>query len=33
MAAVLPLAVPPVYNTLGIGWGNSLPVFLSLAIV
>jgi len=30
MAAVLPLAAPRMYATLGLGWGNSLLGFLSL---
>ncbi|KAI9650473.1 hypothetical protein NHQ30_000489 [Ciborinia camelliae] len=30
---VLPLAGPPLYKTLGLGWGNSLLAFLALAFV
>ncbi|KAI9732441.1 MAG: hypothetical protein M1834_001649 [Cirrosporium novae-zelandiae] len=30
--AVLPLAATPMYNALGIGWGNSLLAFLSLGM-
>lgn len=33
MAAVLPLAAPKMYSTLGIGWGNSLLAFLALAMI
>lgn len=33
MAAVLPLAAPKMYATLGYGWGNSLLAFLALAMV
>jgi hypothetical protein len=32
MAAVLPLAGQPLYDKLGIGWGNSLLGFLALAM-
>jgi hypothetical protein len=32
MAAVLPLAAPKMYATLGYGWGNSLLGFLALAM-
>ncbi|PVH96076.1 MFS general substrate transporter [Periconia macrospinosa] len=33
MASVLPLAAPKMYDTLGLGWGNSLLGFLALAMV
>jgi hypothetical protein len=33
MAATLPLAAPKMYQTLGLGWGNSLLAFLALAMV
>jgi hypothetical protein len=33
MAAVLPLAAPKMYKVLGLGWGNSLLVFLALAMI
>lgn len=33
MAAVLPLAAPKMYESLGYGWGNSLLAFLALAMV
>lgn len=33
MAAVIPLAAPRMYATLGLGWGNSLLAFLALAMV
>lgn len=33
MAAVLPLAAPKMYETLGLGWGNSLLAFLALAMI
>ncbi|KAF1810827.1 cycloheximide resistance protein [Eremomyces bilateralis CBS 781.70] len=33
MAAVLPLAAPPMYAALGIGWGNSLLAFLAIAMM
>ncbi|KAF2492864.1 MFS general substrate transporter [Lophium mytilinum] len=33
MAAVLPLAAPKMYNSLGYGWGNSLLAFLSIAMI
>jgi hypothetical protein len=33
MAAVLPLAAPKMYSSLGLGWGNSLLAFLALAMV
>jgi len=32
VAAVLPLAGQPLYDKLGIGWGNSLLGFLALAM-
>jgi hypothetical protein len=31
--ALLPLAGMPMYNTLGMGWGNSLLAFISLALI
>ena len=31
--AFLPMAAFPMYNSLGIGWGNSLLGFLALALV
>ncbi|KAF2841385.1 putative MFS multidrug transporter, partial [Patellaria atrata CBS 101060] len=33
MAATLPLAAPKMFDTLGLGWGNSLLAFLALAMV
>jgi hypothetical protein len=33
MAAVLPLAAPKMYESMGIGWGNSLLAFLALAMI
>ncbi|KAI4125969.1 MAG: hypothetical protein LQ338_003995 [Usnochroma carphineum] len=33
VAAVVPLAGPPIYNNLGYGWGNSLLGFIALALV
>ncbi len=33
LGALLPLAGQPMYDSLGIGWGNSLLGFLSLALV
>jgi hypothetical protein len=33
MASVLPLAAPKMYDSLGIGWGNSLLAFLALAMI
>ncbi|EWG53339.1 hypothetical protein FVEG_11794 [Fusarium verticillioides 7600] len=32
-AAFLPLAGPPMYNNLGLGWGNSVLGFLSVAFI
>ncbi|KAB8336746.1 hypothetical protein FH972_021055 [Carpinus fangiana] len=32
LGAVLPLAAPSLFDTLGIGWGNSVLAFLSLAL-
>jgi hypothetical protein len=32
LAALLPLAGQPLYDKLGIGWGNSLLGFLALAM-
>ncbi|OBT45420.1 hypothetical protein VE00_04573 [Pseudogymnoascus sp. WSF 3629] len=32
-AAVLPLAAPAMYDTLGLGWGNSLLGFIALAMI
>jgi hypothetical protein len=31
--AFLPLVGPPLYNKLGLGWGNSLLGFIALAMV
>ncbi|KAI9744631.1 MAG: hypothetical protein M1818_002160 [Claussenomyces sp. TS43310] len=31
--ALLPLAGPPLYNRLGLGWGNSVLAFVALALV
>ena len=31
--AFLPLAGPPLYKALGLGWGNSLLAFIALAMV
>ncbi len=31
--AVLPLAGEPLYNRLGLGWGNSVVAFIALAFV
>lgn len=31
--AFLPLAGPPLYAKLGLGWGNSLLAFLGLALI
>lgn len=33
LATVLPLAGPPLYNRLGLGWGNSLLGFIALLLV
>ena len=33
MAAVVPLGAPKMFDTLGLGWGNSLLAFLALAMV
>jgi hypothetical protein len=33
MATVLPLAAPKLYETLGLGWGNSVLAFLALAMI
>jgi hypothetical protein len=33
LGAVLPLAGGPMYEKLGLGWGNSLLGFISLALV
>ena len=33
VAAILPLAGPPLYRKLGYGWGNSLLGFLSLLMI
>jgi hypothetical protein len=33
VGAILPLAGTPMYNKLGLGWGNSLLGFISLALV
>ncbi|OAP65784.1 hypothetical protein AYL99_01756 [Fonsecaea erecta] len=32
-AAFLPLAAPPLYQSLGLGWGNTLLGFLALAMI
>ena len=32
-AAFLPLAAPKMYDTLGLGWGNSLLGFVALALI
>lgn len=31
--AFIPLAAQPLYNRLGLGWGNSLLAFIALATV
>lgn len=33
MAAMIPLAAPKMYATLGLGWGNSLLAFLAIACI
>jgi hypothetical protein len=33
MATVLPLAAPKMYQTLGLGWGNSVLAFLALTMI
>lgn len=33
MAAMIPLAAPKMYATMGLGWGNSLLAFLAMACV
>ncbi|KAJ6103461.1 MFS general substrate transporter [Penicillium sp. IBT 16267x] len=33
LGALLPLAGPPLYNRLGLGWGNSLLGFIALVMV
>ena len=33
LGAVLPLVGPPMYDSLGLGWGNSLMGFIALAFV
>ncbi|KAJ5209428.1 MFS general substrate transporter [Penicillium cf. viridicatum] len=33
LGALLPLAGPPLYNRLGLGWGNSLLGFIALAMI
>lgn len=33
MGAVLPLAGPKMYDTLGLGWGNSLLAFVAVALL
>ena len=33
LAAFLPLGALEMYNVLGLGWGNSLLAFISLALV
>jgi hypothetical protein len=32
LGALLPLAGPPMYEALGLGWGNSLLGFIALAM-
>jgi hypothetical protein len=32
VGALLPLAGPKMYDTLGLGWGNSLLAFIALAL-
>jgi hypothetical protein len=33
LAAILPLAGPPLYRKLGYGWGNSLLGFISMLMI
>lgn len=33
VGALLPLAGPPMYQSLGLGWGNSLLGFLCLVMI
>lgn len=33
VGALLPLAGPPMYDTLGLGWGNSLLGFILFAMI
>jgi putative effector of murein hydrolase LrgA (UPF0299 family) len=33
LAAILPLAGPPLYDSLGQGWGNSLLAFISIVFI
>lgn len=33
VGALLPLAGPPMYDTLGLGWGNSLLGFLCILMI
>ena len=33
LSAVLPLAGPPLYSSIGLGWGNSVLAFIGLAMV
>jgi hypothetical protein len=33
VGAFLPLAGPPMYNTLGLGWGNTLLGFLCVLMI
>jgi hypothetical protein len=33
LGALLPLAGPAMYDTLGLGWGNSLLAFISVAFI
>lgn len=33
VGAILPLAGPPMYGSLGLGWGNSLLGFICLAMI
>ena len=33
MSAVLPLAGPPLYSSLGLGWGNSVLAFIALTML
>jgi len=33
MGTFLPLAGPPLYNNLGLGWGNSVLGFIAVALI
>lgn len=33
LGALLPLAGPPMYSTLGVGWGTSILGFISVAMM